>query len=206
MILTGSAITDAVHRGDIVIRPFCPDQIGPNSYDFRLGDRCRTYVERVLDAARPNPTVEQRVGPEGLVLEPDRVYLFNTEEEMGSTRYVPVIRGRSSFARLGVFIDITADLIDIGSVNQWTLQLHAVMPVRVYPRMLVGQVTFWCVQGEVDLYRGKYVRYESPVPSLAYTDPIFARAKSPVEQTPLVPSEVFAEPEAVIASARAVGN
>lgn len=170
MILTGPAIEAAVRAGDIVIDPFDPSRIGPNSYDFSLGTRCKLYRDIVLDAAQDNPTVDLAVGPEGLLLLPDRLYLFNTHETMGSTRYVPIIRGRSSTGRLGVFIDITADLIDIGSVNQWTLQLHAVQPVRVSPGMVIGQVTFWHVQGEVVLYNGKYGPIASPVASMSYRE------------------------------------
>ncbi len=170
MILTGSAISDAVSCGDIVIRPFNPQQLGANSYDFKLGNRCVTYKESLLDCAKSNPTERHVVDSYGLLLEPSKIYLFNTDEVMGSTKYVPIIRGRSSLARLGVFINVTADLIDIGSVNQWTLQLHAVTPTRVYPGMLVGQVTFWRAHGSIDLYSGKYGRLTSPVPSLLFMD------------------------------------
>jgi len=38
--LTGNAIREAVRAGEIVIEPFSESQLGPNSYDFRLGDRC----------------------------------------------------------------------------------------------------------------------------------------------------------------------
>ena len=99
-----------------------------------------------------------------------KVQLFNTLEIMGSNFFVPIIRGRSSVGRLGIFINITADLIDIGSINQWTLQLHCIAPVKVYPGMLIGQVTFWKVDGEITLYSGKYAKYESPVPSLSFLD------------------------------------
>lgn len=173
MILTGSAIVEAVEAGRIVIEPFALDQVGPNSYDFRLGDRCRMYRDYALDAAKDNPTSELRIGEDGILLDPARLYLFNTVEVMGSTHYVPIIRGRSSTGRLGIFIDITADLIDIGSINQWTLQLHAVQPVRVYPGMLIGQVTFWCVHGEIVLYSGKYGGVSSPSSSLSFLDPRF---------------------------------
>ena len=170
MILTGPAIHEAVRGGQIVIDPFDPQQLGPNSYDFCLGKRCKMYRDLFLDAAKENPTVDVEIGAQGLLLDPARIYLFNTHEVMGSTKYVPIIRGRSSTGRLGIFIDITADLIDIGSINQWTLQLHVVQPVRVYPEMLIGQVTFWCVQGEVVLYGGKYGQLQSPVASLSHLD------------------------------------
>src|SRR5437588_1505948 len=162
MILTGSAIESAVEKGDIVIEPFSKIQLGPNSYDFKLGSRCKVYKNYELDSAKENPTEEVEFNDDGLLLDPRKLYLFNTAERMGSARYVQIIRGRSSVGRLGIFIDITADLIDIGSINQWTLQLHAVMPTRVYPCMLIGQVTFWCVEGEINLYSGKYGHLDSP--------------------------------------------
>lgn len=170
MILTGPQIESAVERAKIVIRPFRKHQLAPNSYDFRLGDRCCVYTTRILDAAKENETRAFTIPKPGLVLKPDRLYLVNTEETMGSEHYVPIIRGRSSVGRLGIFIDITADMIDLGSINQWTLQIHAVHPVRVYPGMLIGQVTFWRTFGRRVQYDGKYRRYRSPVPSLSHLD------------------------------------
>jgi len=170
MILTGPQIESAVAEGKIIIRPFRKRQLSPNSYDFRLGDRCCLYTGKTLDATKENKTRAFAIPKRGLVLQPSRLYLVNTEETMGSAHYVPIIRGRSSIGRLGVFIHITADLIDLGSVNQWTLQLHAVHPVRIYPGMLIGQVTFWRTFGRRQQYKGKYACQTSPVPSLSYVD------------------------------------
>jgi dCTP deaminase len=79
---------------------------------------------------------------------------------------------------MGLFVHVTADLIDIGSHNQWTLQLHAVQPLRIFTNMLIGQVTFWAVQGEISLYEGKYQGSMGPRPSEIYRD---------FEGAPLVP-------------------
>jgi len=171
MILSGAEIQQAVRKRDIVIDPFYPEQLSPNSYDFRLGNRCCVYTSRVLDAKKKNATRTFTIPKSGLVVKPHRVYLVNVAERMGSPRYVPIIRGRSSVGRLGLFIDITADLIDLGSINQWTLQLHCVQPVRIFPGMLIGQVTFWKTYGRRSHYAGKYARLPSPVPSQSYLDP-----------------------------------
>jgi dCTP deaminase len=170
VILTGSEIANAVNGGEIVIEPFVESHLGPNSYDFRLGSSCLIYGSNELDSALRNPTVAVEFPSEGLVLDPKRIYLFDTLERMGSRRYVPIIRGRSSVGRLGVFINVTADLIDIGSINKWTLQLHSVQPVRVYPGMRIGQVTFWRPEGDIIEYAGRYRNLASPVPSLSYLD------------------------------------
>jgi dCTP deaminase len=170
MILTGEQIEKAVSSGEIVIDPFDKNQISPNSYDFKLGDRCLIYKNAELDSAKDNEVVEISIPDDGLLLQPDKVYLINTFETMGSNIYVPIIRGRSSIGRLGIFIDITADLIDLGSINKWTLQLHSVMPVKIYKGMLIGQVTFWVTKGDKVLYDGKYKGHESPVKSFSYKD------------------------------------
>ena len=171
MILTGDAIQRAIQEEKIIIQPFTPSQLGPNSYDFRLGRRCKIYHNRILDCAVENETEEILIGDDGLLLDPERLYLFNSEEVIGSSYFVPIIRGRSSIGRLGIFIHITADLIDIGSVNQLTLQVHSVLPTRLYPGMLIGQVTFWHVYGNISqYYQGKYKLLTSPAPSLSFMD------------------------------------
>lgn len=170
MILSGTEIDQAVRAGEIVIDPYYPERLGPNSYDFTLGDRCKTYASPELDARVHNETVETKIGKEGLLVSPSRLFLVNTQERMGSTKYVPIIRGRSSTGRLGLFIDITADLIDVGSINQWTLQLHSILPVRIFPGMVIGQVTFWIIKGKIDPYSGKYGALRSPVGSLSHLE------------------------------------
>lgn len=170
MILTGEEILREYHSDRIDIRPFDPNQINPNSYDFRLGGVLKTYVDYILDTRRPNEVITTEIPETGLVLTPGRIYLGHTLEIMGSDHYVPIIRGKSSTARLGLFVHVTADIIDIGSHNQWTLQLYPVQPLRIYPGMLVGQVTFWKTVGEVTLYSGKYQGSMGPVESLVHLD------------------------------------
>jgi dCTP deaminase len=170
MILTGSEIAKQWEAGKIEIRPFQPDQVNPNSYDFRLGSSLKVYSNHLLDPKQRNPTVGLSISEDGLILEPGRIYLGHTLETMGSDHFVPIIRAKSSIARLGLFIHVTADLIDIGSHNQWTLQLNPVQPVRIYPGMRIGQVTFWTVLGDITLYEGKYQGSVGPYESLSYLD------------------------------------
>jgi dCTP deaminase len=170
MILTGPRITKEVKSGSIIIRPFEAQQVNPNSYDFRLGDTLLVYKRKTLDTKRANETKVVKVPEKGLVLRPDKLYLGHTIEVVGSDKYVPILRGKSSTGRVGLFIHITADLIDIGFVGQFTLMLHAVQPVKIYPGMRIGQVTFWRPTGAVSLYKGKYQGSEGPVASQVYKD------------------------------------
>jgi len=170
MILTGNEIKRQVELGKIQIDPFKINQISPNSYDFRLGSKLKYYTNEILDPKIKQPVEEVEIPKTGYVLKPGRIYLGHTHETMGSDFFVPIIRGRSSTARLGLFVHITADMIDIGSHNQWTLQLYAVQAMKIYPYTLIGQVTFWCVIGDIDLYKGKYQGSRGPYESQIYKD------------------------------------
>jgi len=170
MILTGEKIEKEISKGRIIIKPFDKSQLNPNSYNFRLGDTIKIYKNYLLDPKVPQETVSIVLDEKGIVLEPKILYLGHTEEIMGSEHFVPIIRGRSSTGRLGLFIHITSDLIDIGSINQWTLQMHVVQKVKIYPGMLIGQVTFWVPTGDIKLYNGKYQHSLGPMESKIYKD------------------------------------
>jgi dCTP deaminase len=148
MILTGSEIVAQRRMGRIRIDPFYPEQISPNSYDFRLGDTLEMYQSDVLDFKRENPKVKIAIPDDGLLLKTDKIYLGCTEELIGSDHFAAIVHARSSVARMGLFVHVTADLIDIGTYDRWILQLHAVQPVRIFRGMRIGQVTFWSVMGE----------------------------------------------------------
>lgn len=170
MILTGNEIDKRVKSGEIIINPFNESQVNPNSYNFCLGKKIAVYKNYVLDTKVDNEIEISEIPAEGMVLQPNIIYLGHTEEIMGSNYYAPIIRGRSSIGRLGLFVHITADLIDIGSINQWTLQMYAVQPVRIYPGMQIGQVTFWQPKGEIKLYSGKYQGSMGPGKSQIHLD------------------------------------
>ena len=170
MILTGPEIAREHEQGRIVIDPFRPEQLNPNSYNFRLHHRYRVYTSFPLDPRRPNASEERTISSEGIVLQPGQLYLCCTEEVLGSEVYAPTYAGRSSVARLGLFINLSASLGDIGFVGRWTLQLHAVHPVVIYPGMAIGQMMWWRPQGRTRLYDGKYQGSSGPRATMIHQD------------------------------------
>jgi deoxycytidine triphosphate deaminase len=170
MILSGIKIEEEVKKGKISIEPFNKENINPNSYNYSLGDYVKVYKNNILDSKVPNETEVIEIPDEGLVLEPDKIYLGFTNEKFGSDNYVPIITGRSSTGRLGLFVQITSDLVDIGFMGNLTLQLHSTQPVRVYKNMKIGQVMFWKVFGKVSLYNGKYQGANTPRESEIWRD------------------------------------
>ncbi|MDT3395361.1 dCTP deaminase [Streptomyces sp. B1866] len=176
MILTGPEITAAAHDGRLTITPFDPEQVNPNSYNVRLGPTLLTYTARVIDAHQPNPTHTEEIGTHGYVLQPGELYLGHTIEQVGSDSFVPMLFGRSSVGRLGLFVEITAPIGDLGFHGQWTLMLSPVRPLRVYAGMRIGQVMFFVSTGAVELYAGKYQASAGPQPSRYWQDAARVRA------------------------------
>ena len=170
MILTGTEILNRVASGDIMISPFVPENVNPNSYNFRLHSRMRVYDEGVIDVRKENRTSTIDIGPEGYVLHPRRLYLATTMEKMGSDNFVPTYAARSSVARLGMFINLSASLGDIGFKGNWTIQLYAIHPIRLYAGMCIGQMMFWHTAGTIELYNGKYQGATEAMPSRIYRD------------------------------------
>jgi dCTP deaminase len=151
----------------ITIRPFTPAHCGANSYDVRLGDSLRCYSRDPLDA-RPfmlDPfasNMTHEVTPDAdehgpfWVLEPGRLYLGTTREYTETHGLVPVLYGRSSIGRLGLFIHVTAGFGDDGFCGHWTLELVAVHAVKVRPGMQIGQLIYHTLSGDRQPYRGRY--------------------------------------------------
>lgn len=160
MILSGREIERQQRNGRISITPFNPDRVNPNSYNIALADELYEVVgsteENLIDAAKP--THLQSVIKEGKWwrLLPGRLYLGRTVERTHTNHYVPMIEGRSSIGRLGVFIHSTAGFGDVGFDGFWTLEITVTVPTILYPDMKIAQVFFHAIEGNVSLYDGQY--------------------------------------------------
>lgn len=156
MILTGNEIQKQVKKGRIILTPFNKQNITTNSYDLTLGDSYIKYTCKIIDPARKNKYVLKKIPKTGLLLKKGDFILGHSVEKLGSKHYVPIIHARSSIARMGLFVHVTADLIDIGSIGNVTFQLYATLPIKIYSLMTIGQVSFWVPKGKIKLYKGKY--------------------------------------------------
>jgi dCTP deaminase len=128
------------------------------------------YTNMVLDPKVDNSYELISIPKEWYKMKSGEFLLWHTEEILGSTKYVPLIHNKSSIARLWLFVHITADLIDIGSIGNSTLQLYATMPIRLYSWMKIAQVSFRVPQWNIKLYEGKYQHSRWPQSSKTYKD------------------------------------
>ena len=170
MILSGKEI--ARHMGEaIFIEPFDPRRLNPNSYNLTLLTELLVYENRLLDMKMENPVEQLTIPEEGLVLQPDRLYLGRTQEFTRTENFVPMLEGRSSVGRLGLFIHVTAGFGDVGFAGYWTLEIFCVQPIRIYPGVEICQIYYHDIRGDYEPYRsGKYQNNTGIQPSLLYKD------------------------------------
>lgn len=170
MILSGKEIKRQLGTG-INIEPYNESQLNPNSYNLSLFNELLTYDNDVLDMKNPNPTSRITIPEEGLLLEPNKLYLGRTVEHTSTDKYVPMLEGRSSIGRLGLFIHVTAGFGDVGFNGFWTLEIFCVQPIRIFPNVEICQIFYHTIEGDYDLYKsGKYQNNKGIQPSLLYKD------------------------------------
>src|SRR5471030_3255546 len=102
MILSGKQIKEKL-RAEIVIEPFNEKQINPNSYNLKLHNELLVYEDLTLDMKKENKHKTIIIPPEGIVLEPNKLYLGRTKEYTETNNFVPMLEGMSSVGRLGLF-------------------------------------------------------------------------------------------------------
>lgn len=169
MILTGNEIKAQLGK-NIIIEPFDETLLNPNSYNLRLHDELLVYEEIILDMKRPNRFRRHVIPPEGLVLQPRQLYLGRTLERTETHNLVPMLEGRSSIGRLGLFVHVTAGFGDVGFCGYWTLEMFAIHPIRIYPGVPICQIFYHTLQGDITEYRSKYQNNQDIQPSFLYKE------------------------------------
>ena len=113
MILSGKEIKKRLGK-EIIIEPFNERQLNPNSYNLRLYNELLVYENHLLDMKKENKAKKIIIPKDGLILEPGKLYLGWTVEYTKTDKLVPMLEGRSSIGRLGLFIHVTAGFGDVG--------------------------------------------------------------------------------------------
>jgi dCTP deaminase len=176
MILSGKEIKRAIADGEIIITPFDERKVNPNSVNLTLSNELMFYKEETLDMKKANDTESLLIPDSGIVLEPNKLYLGRTNEFTATDFYIPMLEGRSSTGRLGLFIHVTAGFGDVGFKGFWTLEMFCIEPIKIYPNVDICQIYYHTIKGDFELYKsGKYQNNSGIQPSLMYKD--FAQEK-----------------------------
>jgi dCTP deaminase len=111
--------------------------------------------------------------------------LGRTVERTETHGFVPMIEGRSSVGRLGLFVHVTAGFGDVGFCGFWTLEMFAVQPVRIYAGVGICQIFYHDVHGSIDEYKSSKYQHNNDIqPSLLFQELNPACVKDPQLKLP----------------------
>ncbi len=170
MILSGIEIQKKLGQ-DIIITPFDQGALNPNSYNLKLDKELLVYEDDVLDMKKNHKIKKVEIPETGFMLLPGKLYLGRTYEYTETKEYVPMLEGRSSIGRLGLYVHVTAGFGDVGFKGYWTLEMHCIQPIIIYPMVEICQIYYHKIEGDYMEYSsGKYQGNKGIQPSLLYKD------------------------------------
>jgi dCTP deaminase len=170
-ILSRAEILKLIDEGRLKIEPFRRGQVGPGSIDLTLGNEFRVFQKiRGIIHAKGNPHVE-RFTQLVKVKEGDYLLLMPGELVHGITRELVElpddlagwIEGRSSYARMGLMIHMSAGLVQPGTRNRQVLEVNNMSPapVALYPGTRICQLVLESLHGRAR-YAGRFRRQRRP--------------------------------------------
>jgi dCTP deaminase len=152
MILSDRTILEEVDAGRIEIDPFDRACVQPSSVDLHVDRSFRVFHNQrhpFIDVKREMSDLTELVevaGDEPFILHPGEFVLGSTFERVRlPDDLVARLEGKSSLGRLGLLIHSTAGYVDPGWDGYLTLELSNVanLPITIYPRMKIGQISFF---------------------------------------------------------------
>lgn len=169
-MLSGLEIKNRIGK-DIIIEPYDVKRLNPNSYNLSLHNELLVYEGDYLDMKTPMSTRTVTIPDDGLMIFPGKLYLGRTSEWTETYNLIPMLEGRSSVGRLGLFIHVTAGFGDVGFKGYWTLEIHCIEPIKIYPFVEICQIYYNEILGEYENYSsGKYQNNHGIQPSMLYKD------------------------------------
>ncbi len=180
MILSDRTIREELAAGRIVIDPFDEACVQPSSVDLHLDRLFRVFrnhtmghidVRRNLEELTELVEVDES---DSFILHPGEFVLGSTFERVAlPDDLVARLEGKSSLGRLGLLIHSTAGFVDAGWDGHLTLELSngANLPITLYPRMKIGQISFLRMTTPAEVPYGaasigsKYQGQRGPTPS-----------------------------------------
>jgi dCTP deaminase len=158
-VLSDRDIRAAIEAGEIVIKPYDPQDLQPSSVDLHLDRRFRVFRNNryaYIDVRSPQPDLTEMLSvadDEPFILHPGEFVLGQVLEwtELPDN-LVARLEGRSSLGRLGLLIHSTAGYVDPGWKGNLTLELSNVanLPIALYYGMSIGQISFFRMSSPVE--------------------------------------------------------
>jgi len=165
-ILTRDEILKEIEQGNIKIEPCDKNMIGPASVDlhlsnvFRIFKKVHSVISVSLESYRElyRDVTEKIEVRDRLLLMPGETVLGLTQEKISLAPSIcGWLEGRSTFARLGLLVHISASFMQPGIANKQVLEISnfSPMPLEVHPGTPICQFIFQRTVGEAR-YEGQF--------------------------------------------------
>jgi dCTP deaminase len=183
VVLSDRTIKAEISAGRITIDPYDEGLVQPSSVDVRVDRKFRVFHNArypFIDVRQPMEGLTELVeidAEEPFILHPGEFVLGQTLESIAlPDDIVARLEGKSSLGRLGLLIHSTAGFVDPSFEGNLTLELSNVanLPITIYHRMPIGQISFMRMDGPVEMpygaaeARSKYQGQAEPTPSRFY--------------------------------------
>jgi dCTP deaminase len=164
MILTKPEILKAVHKKKISITPFNKNQLGPASYDLTLDNQFRIFKKVKLVKLDDNINKLTKILiSNSYIIKPSEFILGITKENIKlSNNLCATLSGRSTYARKGLTVHITASFVQPGVNNKQVLEIKNVSPnpIELKAGAKICQIRFEEAKGSAS-YDGRYKKQSS---------------------------------------------
>ena len=183
VILSDQSIRAALESGRILIEPLDDSAVQPSSVDLHVDCLFRVFRNDTTPFIDPKEAQEdltelvEVANDRAFILHPGEFVLGSTLERVAlPDDLVARLEGKSSLGRLGLLIHSTAGFVDAGWDGHLTLELSNVanLPIAIYPRMKIGQISFLQMTTPAEHPYGsatagsKYQGQRGPTPSRYY--------------------------------------
>ena len=157
MILSDRDIKNIILNQKIyLVNPFNVEDLQPCSVDLHLGSELKTIRGKTIDLSQGSYR-----------LKPNEFLLGSTMEKIHIPYYLMGrVEGKSSIARLGVMIHITAGFIDSGYTGNVTLEIYncSDKAFELFHGDAICQIAFETLSSPVETpYNGKYQNSDGTV-------------------------------------------
>ena len=168
-VLAKDEILKLIKKGEIKIKPFKKEQVGPASIDLHLGKKFRIFKRAKGTLSIRNGMEYQKVthmveikGKASFLILPDELIHGITVEKVSLPPYLcGWVHGRSSLERTG--LHISSGFIHPGSSNKIVVEISNIsqIPLALTPGIKICQLILEEVKGRA-IYKGKFRFQKEP--------------------------------------------
>lgn len=154
-MLTSNEIKKQMQQGNITIKNLDKNPLKkPNSCDLRIGNTLYEFDYGIIDTKKGSSYLQEVLNdkpinlrkitiPEsGLLLQPHKVYLAKTIEEVETNGFVPIMHGKAMLSLLGVSIELTSGYKEENFKGPFILSIIATKPTIIYPDIKIANLSF----------------------------------------------------------------